>query len=263
MNPSTLIDSGQSPHGVPAPDTGAGHIYALVDYNNLPAAIRNKGFRYIADIIVDAAGEHLSSVRSLTLRLYDGWYRGTHTTRYANKVRLEIDRQQSFVAKQASGHSTRRFLVRIEQAFSVLDEPAKSVFHTFRPDRSAGGVRLQRGTDLGCRSPSCPLDIVAGFISERACPVSECTIRCDSLLSRNEQKLIDTMICVDLIHLAAGQYGLAVVLSSDDDLVPAIRYACRRDLFVLHIGTHAGRCLLPEYVDGLSNKYAYTTVSDA
>ena len=244
-----------------SPD-GASHMYALIDYNNLPAYIRRKGFRYIAELIVDAAGDHLSEVRAITIRLYDGWYRGTQPTRHADRIRLSIDQQPSFVTTQSCTPISRRFLVRIEQAVAVLDEPTRCLIHTFRPDRSPGGIRLRNAADLGCRSTSCPVEMVAGFMNRNVCPMPECSIQCESLLSRDEQKLIDTMICVDLIHLAATENKTAVVLSSDDDLIPAIRYACRRDLFVLHIGTHPGRRLRPEYVDGLTGNYSYTTLRD-
>ena len=251
----------QSENAHVAAHEGSGHAFALIDYNNVPLSIRRKGLKYLADLIVDIAGpERLASIKAITLRLYDGWYRGERTTRGADDVRLAIDRQRSFVAVNQRSTGTLRYLIRIEQAFSLFDEPSKTLFHTYRTGRTAGAVRLQRGRDVHCQSAVCPLDVVSEFIARGTCPVPSCVTECDSLLLRDEQKLIDSMMCVDLIHLAMNDYRFGIVVSSDDDLIPAIRYACRRRMFLLHVGTHQGRRVPESYVDGLSESYFYKTI---
>ena len=57
------------------------------------------------------------------------------------------------------------------------------------------------------------------------------------LLSRREQKLVDTMIVADLIHLASrGETPIGLV-SSDDDMWPGILSALNIGASVIHVHT--------------------------
>ena len=180
---SPIAPQMQNENAFVAAHEGAGHAFALIDFNNVPLSIRRKGLKYLADLIVDIAGPaRLANIKAITLRLYDGWYRGERTTRCAEDVRLAIDRQRSFVVVNQRTIGKPRYLIRVEQAFSLFDEPSKTLFHTYRTGRTAGAVRLQRSRDVHCHSAACPLDAVNEFIARGACPVPSCVAQCDSLL---------------------------------------------------------------------------------
>src|SRR5208282_577710 len=57
------------------------------------------------------------------------------------------------------------------------------------------------------------------------CPDSSCARTAEQFLKRSEQKLVDTMIVSDLIHLASTGESAIAVVSSDDDLWPGMLMA--------------------------------------
>ncbi len=52
---------------------------------------------------------------------------------------------------------------------------------------------------------------------------------------RSEQKLVDSMITVDLIHFAMNKSESLVLVSGDDDMWPGIRYALLQDASIIHL----------------------------
>ena len=81
------------------------------------------------------------------------------------------------------------------------------------------------------------MTVVHEFFSIGKCPDNTCTRTIDQLLTRSEQKLVDTMLVSDLIHLAyLGESSLAVV-SSDDDLWPGMLMAMSHGVDVVHVCT--------------------------
>lgn len=54
---------------------------------------------------------------------------------------------------------------------------------------------------------------------------------------KREQKLVDTMLSADLLHLASEEYQTVVVVTSDDDMIPAVRQALLNDVQIVHIHT--------------------------
>ena len=55
------------------------------------------------------------------------------------------------------------------------------------------------------------------------------------MLAREEQKLVDSMLVVDLVHFAETTDESLVVVSADDDLWPGIRFALLREARVIHV----------------------------
>ncbi len=61
------------------------------------------------------------------------------------------------------------------------------------------------------------------------------------MLAREEQKLVDSMLVVDLIHFAETTDEPLVVVSADDDLWPGIRFVLLRSARVIHVIPRRGR----------------------
>ena len=55
------------------------------------------------------------------------------------------------------------------------------------------------------------------------------------MLAREEQKLVDSMLVVDLVHFAETTDEPLVVVSADDDLWPGIRFVLLRGARVIHV----------------------------
>ena len=61
------------------------------------------------------------------------------------------------------------------------------------------------------------------------------------MLAREEQKLVDSMLVVDLVHFAETTDEPLVVVSADDDLWPGIRFVLLRGANVIHVIPRRGR----------------------
>ena len=59
----------------------------------------------------------------------------------------------------------------------------------------------------------------------------------DQVLTRTEQKLVDTMLVADLIHLASSGETSVAVVSSDDDMWPGMLMAMSHGAQIVHICT--------------------------
>ena len=60
-------------------------------------------------------------------------------------------------------------------------------------------------------------------------------------MARAEQKLVDSMLVVDLTHFADTTDQPLVVVSADDDLWPGIRFVLLRGARVIHVIPWRGR----------------------
>jgi hypothetical protein len=71
---------------------------------------------------------------------------------------------------------------------------------------------------------SCDLFVLNKILKNKKCSDLKCRVSHDDIFLQSEQKLVDSMICIDLIHMSSlDKYDL-YLLSSDDDIIPAIRY---------------------------------------
>src|SRR6202021_3210844 len=86
-------------------------------------------------------------------------------------------------------------------ASALIDTPSDLLLHTFRQRR---GVRSRLTV---VRSPNCAnantctVDAVSQW-SRGRCRVGDCSVSAESVFTFNEQKLVDTLLCCDLIVLA-------------------------------------------------------------
>ena len=147
----------------------------------------------------------------------------------------QVQNDFPFILRDVS--SGQNIKISGELAHALLRLPKHVLPHTFR--QRQGSPRLTCGdpSKFGCTSPNCPMAIVHQFFALRKCPETSCTRSIDQLLTRAEQKLVDTMLVADLIHLASsGETSLAIV-SSDDDLWPGMLMAMSNGTHVVHVCT--------------------------
>jgi uncharacterized LabA/DUF88 family protein len=79
-----------------------------------------------------------------------------------------------------------------------------------------------------CANPAaCGIQAVAQW-SRGRCHVAGCSVPAQSVFTYNEQKLVDTLLCCDLIVLAMRRPKTGVFLiSDDDDMIPAVLLGSR------------------------------------
>ena len=64
---------------------------------------------------------------------------------------------------------------------------------------------------------------------------------------REEQKLVDSMLLIDLVHLAQTTTDPLVVVSADDDLWPGIRFVLLHRTRVIHVIPSRGNAVPDTY----------------
>jgi len=109
-----------------------------------------------------------------------------------------------------------------EIASALIDTPSDLLLHTFR-QRKGMRSRLSVAQNPNCaNATSCTVNAVAQW-SRGRCQVKGCSVTAESVFTFNEQKLVDTLLCCDLVALAArGARDPVFLISDDDDMIPAI-----------------------------------------
>ena len=75
--------------------------------------------------------------------------------------------------------------------------------------------------------------------AKRGCPVLGCPVDSPLAFERDQQKLVDTLICCDILELASRHSEAALFLvSEDDDMIPALVVAGSKGGQVCHIRTN-------------------------
>jgi uncharacterized LabA/DUF88 family protein len=224
-------------------------MQVIADYNNIPDAIRRRGLKYLAEKIALTLGPTaVGKYRRLHIRLYDGWYQVQRLTHLAQSTSAELQREFPTTITLPSPHGTAvRAVVAAEMAYSLHCDPTMHIWHTFRPRSGQSNVSCKSPASAGCTSRACVLSELPRFFATQQCPEASCTISAEDLIVRNEQKLVDSMMATDLMSLHLTSSEELVVVSSDDDLWPAIRLLLQRGHTVYHIHTKPNRATPPFY----------------
>jgi hypothetical protein len=77
----------------------------------------------------------------------------------------------------------------------------------------------------------------------------------NGLLSRPEQKMIDTLLVTDLTYLSTRKATVIAVVSTDDDMWPGIRQALLNGARVMHIHPVPGRATPTHFLVALPAGY--------
>jgi uncharacterized LabA/DUF88 family protein len=233
----------------------------LVDYNNIPDSDRRKGAAFVLDKIVDAfAPQHLSSDNRVTFRLYDGWYEAQRLTHEAQQIAVDLLKDYPTTRTVKVAGQNRTVLINAELAYSLKLAPSKHLFYTYRQRQTPGNVKCRHPSDFGCNSPHCTLLPIFRLFTTGTCPEPGCSFRLSDVLYRSEQKLVDTMMVTDLLYLAFSKTPALAIVSSDDDMWPAILAATQMGVKVVQIHTRPGRSTPTYYCKGLGSRYAQLTL---
>lgn len=228
----------------------------FVDYNNVPRADRNRGLVYVVDKAIGALGfAHLQAETRMLFRLYDGWYLNRTPTRHAQAVSAELLANFPLTRTVSDGTTTTTIIVNAELAYSLKIDPATHLWHTFRQRGYPSGLGCHHPPAVGCTAPVCSLLPMHTLFRTQRCPLSGCGIFPDQLVYKNEQKLVDTMLAADLMYLHLQRETKVAVVSSDDDMWPAIKTVLDLGMSILHIHTLPGHRTPPFYARGPRPSY--------
>jgi hypothetical protein len=208
----------------------------LVDYDNIPRDIKGRGLSYVTDRILNKIGYSVAKgFQRVRFRLYGGWYEHANVTRLAQSLKSEISATFPNRINLIDGANSHSVIGNVELAMSLEIDPSKHLFNTYRRRRLPQGITCSHPTTINCIEPYCPIIPMHDFITNNACPVASCRVKPADFLHKDEQKLVDTMLTADIIHLAKIGVSPICIVTSDDDLWPGIQTAVSSGATVIHI----------------------------
>ena len=227
----------------------------LVDYNNLPRAVLMRGPRLVIDRIVTTLAPHLTDMGRVNVRLYDGWYQEQGLTRRAQDVSAEVSVNFPTTQVVLDGSATKKVLVNVEVAYSMMIDPASPMWHTYRMKSAPRNLSCVDPAAAGCSVTPCDLAYTHQFFRDKKCPNAGCSMSPTNMINRGEQKLVDGMLAADLYFLHLRKDTSVAVVSSDDDMWPAIRTVLDLGVHVLHVHPLPGHRTPAYYSRGRKPKY--------
>jgi hypothetical protein len=228
----------------------------LVDYNNLRRQDLVKGPKLIIDKVLGALSiAHLTGVARVNFRLYDGWYQDQFLTRRAQDVSTEVLANYPSTYTVTESGTSRKIVVTVELAYSLKSDPGTHVWHTYRMRTAPRNLSCADPAVIGCAITPCDLSSMYLFFRDKKCPNSACRMEPQNLINRGEQKLVDGMLSSDLYYLHRQGEQSIVVVSSDDDMWPAIRTVLDLGMHVIHVHPLPGYRVPSYYSRGRAPRY--------
>lgn len=217
-------------------------LSVLVDYDNVNERFKRAG------VIESAIGiSHLipfsvlSQYESMRVRLYGGWRENSTLTRSAQNILPEIRRDSPRLFSCGDGSRTHSMRFEVELA----DRPAWStaVFsETFVKDRPARKFRARRDPWQNCAGQvGCGMAHLRDLKYSDSCRTSQCSVKAQDLIVRDEQKMVDTLLVADIAYLSLQRRDKnIVVVSSDTDMWPGVLLAANAGCLITHVHTNQG-----------------------
>ena len=203
------------------------NLRLYIDYDNLNPDWKRKGLLALAtrSLLATAIPTAKTGGRC-ELRVYGGWYEATALTPLAQDIIAEVGRDFPAVLPfHNHAGAPGKLSVSADLARSMEAEPAHHLFNTFRQKSPPRKLTCVHPSARGCTDPACPLLSLPALFETERCPRKGCGIHLHDLIYRKEQKLVDTMLACDMIHAARLGCDFIILVSSDDDPLPAIRVA--------------------------------------
>jgi hypothetical protein len=213
-------------------------MQVLVDFDNIPPSIQRQGSVHVADRIFQSLSPILRGGDRLELRLYGGWDEGSKLTPKAQLLHAELvgSFPKAFHLPSAASPSSSAVVITAALAESLLIEPLTPLRDTFRQRPPARRMICEDPRAIGCAEAACPLAAVADFFNNRSCPTRGCATTFEDVVKgHSEQKVVDTAIVGDLIHLALSNERQICVVSSDDDIWPGMAKAMQLGATIYHV----------------------------
>lgn len=227
---------------------------ALIDYDNIPDHIRRHGPLNVADKIFEVLRPHLQNESRIDLRLYGGWFEEDKLTRNAQELSVQLAAHFPYLLRYRDGQTTYPVTITASLANSLEVLPKKLLHHTFRMRPPARRILCDDPQHHGCAESPCKLAPTLMFLTNKVCPQAGCSVTPKKILrGTGEQKLVDTMLVADLLHIAASKEPAIAVVTSDDDVWPGLIGALIAGTHVIHLRTRPTPHTT--YTDGVPGRY--------
>lgn len=194
-------------------------------YNILPRTPETS----IVQLIQDVARSCLPLVggprNDVEARLYGGWHDGMHQTKTAQLVSAAIKDKFPSTEKSLIGLNGL-VLSKVSAYMAVTMEgiPSEILHGTFREKSPDWRIKVRPSEEFNCDQSDCLLNLLRRSLRKQQCKISGCNRPIVDALYRAEQKMVDTMMCCDLMGQNTSIDDLIVVVSDDTDFFPPVRY---------------------------------------
>ena len=223
-------------------------VLVLVDYDNLPREDRVAGLNHVVRKLVALLPYVPSAGQRVRVRLYGGWYEADKLTKIGQQLSSDTRSQSPVPVARADGTT---YFADVELAYSSLAHPKTLVGNTYREQSIRDGIKCQSRPWIQCADePGCPVAALEPFLNQGGCVHANCAVRPQDLLTRKEQKVVDTMIVADLAYADIQGYADLCVVSRDDDVWPGLGIAVLKAKNLFHVTT-AKSIRLPKYFGAL------------
>ena len=221
----------------PAPDRRQYAVTVLVDYDNVPHAVRQDGLSdLLGRVLSPLPPEALPGGAGARCRLYGGWFEKRVLSPRARELDAEIRRAFPATLSLVATADPRPIEVEVELAHSLDIRPRRFLFHTYRRRSPPRGLASRPLPFTGCVRPGdCPLVPVHRLLEGGSCPQASCGATTRDILTLPVQKLVDTMLTADLIQFSRTAPAHLAIVSSDDDMWPGIYTALSQGATIHHV----------------------------
>ncbi len=223
-------------------------LYVLVDYDNVVAADRAKGIDFVIEKLLDTIAVAAGSVlpENVRFRFYGGWYRNSNMTRQAQELVRTSNYFASPIPRTPTGVApSRKIRLMAELARTLLSVSCNrtntDIINTCRVRPfPKNRYRIDPFRHPQCQQKLCFQDDLRSFFCDGLCPYATFDIDISTTVTCEEQKLVDVMLATDLMHLAFSEHSrFAALVSSDDDMWPAIIETANTGMILFHIHTRS------------------------
>ena len=232
-------------------------VAMFIDYDNVDQGIRRQGVdSVIRAVLQQMPEEALPAGTEVLARIYGGWYDQQQLSPAARALNQDIG--SSFPSAVSLSTLTHRSIrVSAELALALSISPSAELMNTYRIRGAPPSLRPRSYPFTGCaRSENgCPLHGTYELLGRKRCPEPGCSVRLSDVVTRPEQKLVDTMLTADLLYAAMRRPATVIVATNDDDLWPAIHTAVNLGTTVHHVHPRAGRRTPEIYLSTVAEKY--------
>ncbi len=213
------------------------NVSILIDFDNVirkPAEAMHS-ILAIVDLLLDGVLDDIKKY-VFDVRLYGGWdelvvdYKGE-----MQQVTNKMSRLAEEVLRVIPGTIIRwrkKHLVKVTIARAPCDNPRLFYVGTYR--RKQISYKLVVGTrqEVCCDEAREHYDFLHTLIKKRKCHFCNHKVQ---YVSTSEQKLVDSLLCVDAFTLGLKETVRLVLASDDDDFIPVIFHLVARGKSLIHL----------------------------
>ena len=196
----------------------------LIDYANIVESPRGTqpSVCAILDKLLDETLDAKYSYKFL-VRLYGGWDElEINEVQASREARSKLSRLAEDVLEALPAATIRykkKHLLKIELARSLYLIPRLILGGTYRQKQISYKLVLGKKDEICCDDARRQYEFLHALIKKRRCLF--CGASVQYLLS-SEQKLVDSLLCVDAMSIAKETDTGLVVVSDDDDFIPVL-----------------------------------------